>query len=159
MNQNVPVENRLQKHKDQVEEKRKERLEKDKPAFKPILNERSMNLANSKKNLARKSYRHDRSANLSYTDISRDEGRSRSPNTHSRSPAPHSRSPGPATQSRSPVANKKTPVNHGRSVTPTKVTSKAMYRDRSPEFHQISPKFNEVNYSPAVDFLLRKLGK
>jgi len=123
-----PVESRLQKQKEHIEVKRQKLAEKEKPTFKPTLNEKSQSLAKQRKNQGDRSARLDKSANNSFVDTSL----VLEDNT------------------------KKTPT-HKRSLTPTLVAKGRPKQNKGNSGHsQVSPKFNEVNYTPAVDFLLRK---
>ena len=96
------------------------------PTFKPVLNEKSLNLASHRRHNGEKSYRREKSTNLSFVDVSREE-------------------------------NRRSTQNLGRSLTPTRRPKTHATRDKSPRYVQASPRFNEVKYSPAVEFLLRKL--
>jgi len=120
------VEIRFQRHFEKVEMKKKGRIEKEKPTFKPVLNEKSQNLMKHRKGLGDNSSRADRSANLSFVDTSL-----------------------------VIENNRRGTLTQGRSLTPG--PSQKTRPSHSPSsFVQTSPKFNEIDYSPAVDFLLRK---
>jgi len=103
-------------------------VEKEKPIFRPTLNEKSQVLAKQRKAQGDRSARLDKSANNSFVDSSM----ILEENT------------------------KKTPT-HKRSLTPTLVSKGRPGQNKTKTGNrQVSPKFNEVNYTPAVDFLLRK---
>lgn len=120
------MEVRLQKHKEHVETKKQALIQKEKPTFKPVLNERSQNMTRNRKGFGDKSYRLDKSVNLD-TSIGED-------------------------------TRKGTPTKN-RSLTPNSFSKRKPSRSpstRTTQQTQASPKFNEIEYTPAVDFLLKK---
>jgi len=128
MNNREPVEARLHKQKEQLETKKQTLIEKGKPSFRPTLNDKSQSLAKQRKAQGDRSARLDKSMNNSIMETSA-----------------------------ILEDNKKITPTHKRSLTPTLINKTKSSRDKSPlRYKQVSPKFNEVGYSPAVDFLLRK---
>ncbi len=97
--------------------------EKEKPIFRPILNEKSMNLSKNRKSHIESIWKQNNNAEISFTNFNQDE---RENYSNSRSVTP----------GRSMISDRKSINNTRGSKT---------------------PRIHEVEYTPAMDFLLKKI--
>src|SRR4051812_31658258 len=99
--------------------------EKDKPLFRPVLNEKSMNLSKNRKSHIETIWKQSNEAEISFTNFNQEDGiRENHPNN--------------------------------RSLTPGRTTAKSDRKSINTKGSK-TPRIHEVEYTPAMDFLLKKI--
>jgi len=136
MSENLRVEDRLHKRKEEAEEKKKIMIEKTKPRFKPYITEKSQNLLRNRERLyeTKRQPKSKSPMNKSYMDF--DAFKRQDYNEDEPEDLYH-RSVTPTRTKFDPLTSKRVVIGHKKSYNP--------------------PKVNEVEYTPAVDFLLKKI--
>ena len=150
--QKSKVEDRLHQKQEEAEEKRKILVQKEKPSFKPYITEKSQKLSLNKskiydhpwQNRSRSPINRSYLETEVYPPIDENEAEDMYPEKFNRSAIIRSTTPTPtATRYRfDPLTSKKTAVG------PSGPYEKKIFN---------APKVNEVDYTPAIEFLLKKI--
>lgn len=122
------MEVRLQKLKEQYDDKMKERREREKPTFRPILNEKSVNLSRNRKNNIENMWKNKNRDDLSFVNVNQGSGEL-------------------------PMES----YENSRSLTPGRSTNRLDRKSYNNNKGSKTPRVHEIEYTPAMDFLLKKI--